>query len=441
MTHASTIARIAPAALFALLLSAHFLRSGETGAVAACLGAGLLLFSRRRAVLIVAPVLLLAGAFVWAGTAIDLANLRRAMGLPWGRMALILGGVSALTATAALPFLGRALAERNRAAAAGSGTSAAAFLLTAFALTAVQLKSDPPLLLLERLWPGGGWVQVLAFALWSGWLAEKMIDPATQPAWRLRLWVVFGAAFFAQAGLSLAGFEAFSMSGAGELHVPVPAVIIAGPLFRGEGLFMPALLAATVLLAGPAWCSHLCYLGAFDQLAASSRKRPGALPRFATPLRIGLAAAVVLVALGLRLLGAPGWLAAACGLGFGLAGVAVMLAWSLRAGIMLHCTVICPIGLAVNLLSKLSPWRMRLLPGCTGCGACAAACRFGALEPGDIERRRPGMTCTMCGDCVGACRENQLSYCLGPLSGHRARAVFVALVAALHAIFLALARA
>jgi polyferredoxin len=283
--------------------------------------------------------------------------------------------------------------------------------------------------------------QVLILALWAGFLAEKMSDPATQPAWRLRLWVVFGAAFFAQAGLSLAGLDVFSMAGTGELHVPVPAVILAGPLYRGEGLFMPALLAATVLLAGPAWCSHLCYLGAFDQLVASRRRRPGALPRFARPLRIGLALAVALVALGLRLLGAPAWLAAASGLGFGLAGVGVMLLVSRRTGTMVHCAVICPIGLVTSLLSKLSPWRLRLGPACTGCGACSAACRTGALEPEDIERRRPGSTCTLCGDCVGACPDSRILYRLGPLSGDRARAVFVALVAALHAIFLALARA
>lgn len=443
MTSAGTIVRLAPAALSALLLAAHFLRSGEPGALAACLGAGLLLRSRRRAVLVAAPALLLAGAFVWAGAALDLVELRRAMGLPWQRLALILGGVAALTAASALPFLRRGLGERNRVAQGGAGVFAAAFLLTVLALGAVQSRTDPPLLLAERLWPGRGWgwPQVLALAVWAGWLAEKMVDPATQAAWRLKLWAVFGAVFFAQAGLSLAGFAAFSMTGTGELHVPVPAVILAGPLFRGEGLFMPALLAATVLLAGPAWCSHLCYFGAFDQLAASRRKRPGALPRFGTPLRVGLAATVVLAALGLRWLGAPGWLAATCGLGFGLAGVAVMLAWSRRTGTMIHCVLVCPIGLVVNLLSKLSPWRLRIADGCTGCGACAATCRTGALEPEDIERRRPGFTCTLCGDCVGACREGRITYRLGSLAGHRARATFIALVAALHAIFLALARA
>ena len=79
--------------------------------------------------------------------------------------------------------------------------------------------------------------------------------------------------FFAQFVFGVAGVERLLMTG--QLHVPVPAVVVAGPLYRGEGLFMPILFAATLLLVGPAWCSYLCYVGSWDGLAATARRHAG----------------------------------------------------------------------------------------------------------------------------------------------------------------------
>jgi polyferredoxin len=75
----------------------------------------------------------------------------------------------------------------------------------------------------------------------------------------------------------------------GELHLPIPALILAGPVYRGEGLFMPVLYTVTILLVGPAWCSWLCYIGAWDDFAARRRKggsRP--VPGWATHVLRGV---------------------------------------------------------------------------------------------------------------------------------------------------------
>ena len=56
----------------------------------------------------------------------------------------------------------------------------------------------------------------------------------------------------------------------GEMHLPVPALILAGPLYRGEGFFMLFLFLSTVLIVGPAWCSWLCYVGAWDNVSSCS---------------------------------------------------------------------------------------------------------------------------------------------------------------------------
>ncbi len=118
-----------------------------------------------------------------------------------------------------------------------------------------------------------------------------------------------------------------------------------------------------------------------------------------------------------------------------------MLAASRRAGAMVHCTAFCPIGLLGNLLGRLTPWRMAIrLETCTRCGACARACRYSALAPEDLAAGRPGLSCTLCGDCVAACPHDSMGYRFPFLSPAAARAVFLTLVAALHAVFLGVAR-
>jgi polyferredoxin len=226
----------------------------------------------------------------------------------------------------------------------------------------------------------------------------------------------------------------------GALHLPVPAVIVGGPLFRGGGYFMPILFAATLVLAGPAWCSHLCYIGAWDDALSRLRRRPATLPAWARHGRWLTLAAVALVALLLRLLGASPGVAGVLGGAFGIVGVGVMATASRRLGLMAHCTAYCPIGALSNLLGKLAPWRVRIDSGCTGCGLCTRACRYGALEPADVERGRPGFTCTLCGDCLGSCRQASIAYRFPGLSAETSRRLFVAMAVSLHAVFLGVAR-
>ena len=139
---------------------------------------------------------------------------------------------------------------------------------------------------------------------------------------------------------------------------------------------------ATFLLVGPAWCSFLCYIGSWDDKASRVRSAPPCpVPQWATHvLRPLLLLSIVVIALVLRSRGAPLYLAVGLALGFGLAGVAVMATLSRRTGQMVHCTVVCPIGLVSNLVGRISPWQVRIGKGCTMCGSCARACRYSALE-------------------------------------------------------------
>ncbi|NLF97465.1 MAG: 4Fe-4S binding protein [Candidatus Riflebacteria bacterium] len=305
-------------------------------------------------------------------------------------------------------------------------------------LACIQHFLPLPMLLFERYWPGMGWWQVLLMALYAAWLTGKFADPAGAVKWRPQIWRLFSLVFFAQLFLGLAGFEKMLMTG--KLHLPVPALIIAGPIYRGSDFFMPILFTVTALLVGPAWCSHLCYIGTWDDCFSRRRSEPVQLPGYVSIIRFLLLVFVVVMALLLRYF-AVGWLVAiSAGALFGLAGIAVMVVLSRRHGAMIHCTCYCPMGLIGNWLGRLSMFRVKIADGCTECNLCRKSCRYNALSPVDIKLRRPGSTCTLCGDCIAACHSGQIGYRLPFLSSHSARTVFIVLIISLHAIFLAVAR-
>jgi ferredoxin len=430
--------RLLPVIFAAGLLGAHFWRMGIAGGLVAAACAPAILLIRRRWAARVVQTLLVGSAVYWLFSLARLAALRQEMGMGWGRLAVILVGVALATAAAALSLESRALRARYRRTDGSATASLIAFWLTAALLTFVQLKVERPMILAERFWAGGGWPTLLGLSVYAAWITELLLDPARQPKIRSRMWLAFSAFFFAQLLLGLAGIEQMLMSG--ELHLPVPALIVGGPLYRGSGFFMPVLFGVTVLLMGPAWCSYFCYIGAWDNQLSRAHRPTNTSGPWHRRLRWITLAGVVVVALVLRMVGAPTWLAVGLGGGFGVVGVVLMILWSRRTGTMAHCTWYCPIGLVATGLGKLSPHRIHLNDNCTACGLCSRACRYDALSPEDIARHRPGASCTLCGDCVGQCKHDALGYRFASLSPATSRAVFFVLVASFHAVCLAVAR-
>ncbi len=315
----------------------------------------------------------------------------------------------------------------------------AVFCLTAGLLTVVQVVVKPPMLLAERFLPGAGWAEIVGLSLYAAWLHRKMSPRRQTGPWRRRVWGLFSAVFFLQAGIGMMGVDRLLMSG--KLHLPVPAMIIAVPLYRGGGLFMPILFLVAVLLAGPAWCSYLCYIGAWDSAMATTKRKPRPLPQWRRWVRFVILGGVVLTALALREASVGPATAAWFGAAFGLAGVAIMAFWSRRAGVMTHCVTWCPMSIVATTVGKLSPFRIRVRKeACTLCLACTTACRYDALSASDIRKGRPGFSCTLCGDCLASCRDRALVYTFPGLSHDRARSLFLVVVVTLHAVFLGLAR-
>ena len=99
--------QLLPAALSLLLLGAHFLRTGNLALVALSLVLLGLLFVRRRWAAHTVRFALVLGAAEWIRTLIVLASFRAELGLPWLRLAVILGSVAAAALLSLLAFRGR----------------------------------------------------------------------------------------------------------------------------------------------------------------------------------------------------------------------------------------------------------------------------------------------------------------------------------------------
>ena len=428
-----------PPLLSALLMAAHFSRVNNDWVAIFCLVLPLFLFIKKLWIARVFQILLIFGGLVWIERTVTLIRLRQEAGESWIRLAIILIAVALFTMLSSLSFETKKARTRYDTGETGAGPIIHSFLLTAALLAFVQWRVDnPTMLLAERFLPGSGWVEILLLALYAAWITEKMLDTKKSPTFRKRIWAGFSIVFFSQFILGLAGLERFLMTG--ELHLPIPALILSGPLYRGEGFFMLILFVGTVLFIGPAWCSHLCYIGAWDNLFACTQKKPSALPRWRHGARLGILLFVLITALGLRHTGISGTVAAGLAIVFGLLGVALMVLFSRNKGTMVHCTVYCPTGLVADGLGKVSPFRIRINDACDDCGACTIACRFNALGAGDIQKRKAGITCSLCGDCVRSCSKEAIGYKFFRLKPRTARNVFIVLAVSLHAVFLALAR-
>ena len=95
---------VVPLVLSALLIGAHFLRTGELALVAFSLAVPFILISRRDRSVRVVQILLLVATAEWIRTAYGLTIYRAAAGVPATRMLLILSAVAAFTLLSIFPL-------------------------------------------------------------------------------------------------------------------------------------------------------------------------------------------------------------------------------------------------------------------------------------------------------------------------------------------------
>jgi polyferredoxin len=313
----------------------------------------------------------------------------------------------------------------------------AVFAFVFLLLSLVQLKMNLPMMILERFIPGAGWIQIAIVSLYAAFVAYKMLDPVNVPRWRRITWVIFSTAFFAQLILGLSGLEKFLMTG--KLHLPIPMMILGGPLYRGQTSVMTFLFLSAIILSGPAWCSQLCYFGAFDSLASRGKTQRGPLKN-KVAIKSTILLIIIFVIILLRLFSVPVIWATLLAATFGIVGIGVMIFISRKKGKMIHCIMYCPVGSIVNVFRYANPFRMYIDSNCSLCMKCSSFCKYDALNQQDIKNKKPSFSCTLCGDCLAACRDNSIKYKYLRLSPTASRNLYLFFTISLHAVFLALAR-
>lgn len=424
--------------LTSLLLAAHFSRANEPGWLWGVALFPLLLLRKEKWLWQTMSLLLLTGAFVWLWRIYEIAMIRIESGMPWLRMSIILGFVVILTLFSAWRTY-RYQQKKDNSQDFPAHLQTTAFFSTFVFLLIIQWKAPLTMLLLERFAPGFGAFEIFIISYYAGWLTGKMIPAKETAKWRFRIWTFFSMIFFSQFVLGLTVSDIFMQTG--QLHLPIPAVIVGGPLYRGGGLFMVILLLTAIVLAGPAWCSHLCYVGALDQYFSRKKKKAKEIPvEWRQNLRLSILGATIVIGLGLNFSGVSSVIATIVAIVFALASIAVMIWYSSREGVMIHCTSICPIGWVTTFLGRINPFRVKINDKCTDCGACTLACRYASLNKADIEKRTPNISCTLCGDCIGSCPHDALEYRFLKTKPVKSRYAFLVLIITLHSVFLAIAR-
>jgi len=104
--------RLLPVFISFLLLAAHFLRAGQVVISIILISLLSLLFLRKVWVPWVIQLILLLGTVEWLHTLYSVAQVRIEFGMPWMRMATILGAVALFTALSCLVFRNKALRKR-----------------------------------------------------------------------------------------------------------------------------------------------------------------------------------------------------------------------------------------------------------------------------------------------------------------------------------------
>lgn len=424
------------------LLAMHFWYGGEYGYVLVAAGLAGGLFAKKMWYRYAVSLFLYAGAFEWISTAVQIMQFRMMLGMEWLRAVAIIVSAAFFTFGSAVFLL--VYLEKN-ANEILMRLKAVLFWVCFVLIVFIGSLAPVKMLLAERYFPLFGNVQAFLLAWYGVWIFEKLEDAKTHNAYRRKIWLIFSLVFFAQLGLGLLGLEKFLMSG--KLHFPIPAFIYFTALYKGSFGFMLGLVLAAVFFTGSAWCSHLCYFGPFDSVAAFSggkksiRPLPGWLQKIVRYSRyavflFGGAAAVFLAYRQCSL---------AAVLFFSWAYIFVtflVLLLSRKYAFMAHCSAFCPMGMLINALGRFSPWRLRISADCDSCGACEKICRYRAITAQSRASGRTCFHCSLCLDCMNVCRRRAISLHIAGLkiNPHNARRVFLFFVVVIHILFLSFAR-
>lgn len=106
--------QLLPVILSLLILGAHTMRLGVPVLMVVPLALVVLLVWPRKWVARLTQLILVLGALEWIRATLAYVSVRQDLGLPWGRLAIILGSVALFTLLSSLVFETRTLRRRYR---------------------------------------------------------------------------------------------------------------------------------------------------------------------------------------------------------------------------------------------------------------------------------------------------------------------------------------
>lgn len=184
-------------------------------------------------------------------------------------------------------------------------------------------------------------------------------------------------------------------------------------------IFLLAGLFLLTLIFGRVYCSTLCPLGLYQELLMHIFRRK-CKPQQNHPYKYFIAALVFGALIGgsallVRLID-PYTLFGSAMSGAYLSGIVLILLVALVwfKG-RFFCTNICPVGVALGLISQFSLNRIYIKNDkCVSCGKCTSICPSGSI---DFKRKTvDNETCVKCLKCLNVCPKNALAWGIKPTS-------------------------
>ena len=169
-------------------------------------------------------------------------------------------------------------------------------------------------------------------------------------------------------------------------------------------LFLVPTIAA--LFAGRLFCGYICPFGALQELLHVQKLRVRIPDRWMKILRWIPYAILVYLVVRVFATGILSWSGTTPFKAFfTFGGTAVTWAISATFAVLSivvfrpFCRLSCPLGSWLSLVSRISPFRVRVGSTCVSCGKCDDACSFCAIEGGHAD----ASTCLLCGECIREC--------------------------------------